>query len=175
MEVTAPRYPAALAQRRRLTDGRTVLIRPVRAEDQASEREFFAGLSSETRRLRFQRFTGALTDELMRFYTHIDYERHMAFICEWEGRIVGDARYIANPGLRSCELGIVIADDWHHSGLAQLLMQARIGAARARGVETMEGLVLSDNRDMLDFIRELGFEARVVPEDPALARVVRQL
>jgi acetyltransferase len=163
------------AERRQLADGRTVLIRPVRAEDQASEREFFAGLSRETRRLRFHRVTGALPDALMHFYTHIDYDRHMAFVCESEGRIVGDARYFANSGLRSCELGIVIADDWHHSGIAQLLMQALIGAARARGFETMEGLVLSENRDMLDFVRELGFEARVAPEDPELVRIVRKL
>jgi acetyltransferase len=156
-------------------DGRTVLIRPVRPEDEPLEREFFGGLSGETRRLRFQRFTGALTDELMRFYAHIDYDRHMAFVCEWQGRLVGDARYVANPGTRSCELGIVIADDWHHSGIAQLLMHALIGAARARGFETLEGLVLSDNRDMLDFVRELGFEARVIVEDPTLVRVVRKL
>lgn len=168
-------YPAHLLRRRRLADGRDVVIRPVRPEDEAAERAFFAGLSAETRRLRFQRFTGAINDELMRFYTHIDYDRHMAFVCEADRRIVGEARYVANPGTRSCELGIVVADDWHHTGIAQLLLDALMRAARANGFETMEGLVLAGNRDMLDFVRELGFEAEPMAREPTLVRVLRKL
>ncbi len=175
MEARRVEYPAHLARQRRLADGRTVVIRPVRAEDEAAERAFFDALSGQTRRLRFQRFTGAMTGELMHFFTHIDYDRHMAFVCESDARLVGDARYVANPGTRSCELGIVIADDWHHSGIAQLLMDALVRAAQARGFETMEGLVLADNVDMLGFVRELGFETRPAPEDPTLVRIGRKL
>src|SRR5690349_16873775 len=107
VEAKASPYPAHLLRQCRLADGRTVLIRPVRAEDEPALREFFHGLSGAARRLRFQRFTGAMTDELIRFYAHIDYDRHMAFVGEVQGRIVGDARYVANPGTRTCELGIV--------------------------------------------------------------------
>lgn len=168
-------YPAHLARQRVTRDGRAVLVRPVRADDEALLGEFFAALSEGTRRLRFQRFTGALTEGLMHFYTHIDYDRHMAFVCEAGGRIVGDARYVANPHTRSCELGIVIADDWHHSGVAQLLMHALTRAAQARGFETMEGLVLAENADMLDFVRELGFEVHASQEDATLVRIVKRL
>ena len=175
MEAKSGVYPAHLARQRRLANGTAVLIRPVRPEDEAAERAFFAGLSPQTQRLRFQRFTAAITDELMRFYTHIDYDRHMAFVCEAEGRIVGEARYVANPGTRSCELGIVVADDWHHTGIAQLLIDALMQAAHARGFETLEGLVLAENRDMLDFVRELGFEVEPMPLEPSLVRVVKAL
>ena len=175
MQARTAAYPAHLLRQRRLADGRTVLIRPVRPEDQPAEREFFAGLSPQTLRLRFQRFTGPLTDELMRFYTHIDYDRHMAFVCEADGRIVGEARYVANPGTRSCELGIVVGDAWHHTGIAQLLLDALMRAAHARGFETLEGLVLAENRDMLDFVRELGFEIEPMPQEPTLVRVAKKL
>ncbi|HET7362928.1 MAG TPA: GNAT family N-acetyltransferase [Burkholderiales bacterium] len=175
MELKAARYPAHLAGRHRLADGRQVVIRPVRTDDEEAERAFFAGLSENTRWLRFQRFTGAINDALMQFYTHIDYDRHMGFVCDFEGAIVGDARYVANPGTRSCELGIVIADDWHHSGIAQLLMDALMRAAQAHGFETMEGLVLADNADMLGFVRELGFAIEPLPQEPTLARVVKRL
>lgn len=168
-------YPAHLLRVRRLADGRAVLIRPVRPEDASLEREFFSGLSEETRRLRFQRYTGVLSDEMIHFYTHVDYARHMAFVCEHEGHIVGEARYVANPGTRSCELGIVIADDWHHSGIAQLLIDALIRVANARGFEVMEGLVLAENREMLGFVKELGFDVYPAPQDASLVRVVRQL
>ena len=170
-----PDYPAHLVRERRLADGRTVVIRPVRPDDASAEWIFFSGLSDATRALRFQRFTGSVSEALTRFYTQIDYDRHMAFVCEYEGRIVGDARYVANPHLRSCELGIVVADQWHHTGIAQLLIDALIRFARARCFETLEGLVLADNADMLDFVRKLGFEARPMPEDPTLVRVVKKL
>lgn len=159
----------------RLADGREVAIRPVREDDERALLAFFTALSPATRRLRFQRFTGALGEALMRFYTRIDYDRHMAFVCEHDGRIVGDARYVANPGTRSCELGIVVADDWHHSGIAQLLMEALVRAARERGFETLEGLVLADNADMLDFVRELGFAVEEMPAEPELVRVTKRL
>lgn len=173
-------YPAHLLRQRRLGDGRTVVIRPVRPEDEPAERAFFGALSGETRRLRFQRFSGSVVegepiDSLVRFYTRIDYDRHMAFVCETGGRIVGDARYLANAGARTCELGIVVADDWHHTGIAQLLLDALMRAAHARGFESMEGLVLAENRDMLDFVRELGFEAEPMAQEPTLVRVRKKL
>lgn len=170
-----PPYPAHLARERRLADGRCVLIRPVRPDDAAAEWMFFSGLSESTRRLRFQHFSGTVNEALVRFYTQIDYHRHMAFVCEHEGRIVGDARYVANPHARSCELGIVVADDWHHTGVAQLLLDALVRFARARCFETLEGLVLAENADMLDFVREQGFEVGPAAQDPSLVRVVRRL
>lgn len=175
MEAKSAVYPAHLARQRRLANGTTVVIRPVRPGDEAAERAFFAALSPQTKRLRFQRFSAAITDELMRFYTRIDYDRHMAFVCEADGRIVGEARYVANPGTRSCELGIVVADDWHHTGIAQLLIDALMRAAHARGFETMEGLVLAENRDMLDFVGQLGFEVEPMPQEPSLVRVAKKL
>lgn len=168
-------YPAHLASRHLTRDGRSVIVRPVRAADERALGAFYAALSDETRRLRFQRFTPAVPEALMRFYTHIDYDRHMAFVCEADGRLVGDARYVANPNTRSCELGIVVADDWRHTGVAQALLQALVRAARARGFETMEGVVLAENTGMLRFVRELSFDARRSDEDPTLVRIVKKL
>ena len=175
MAASVCEYPAHLARHRQLAGGRTVLVRPVRATDDAAEREFFTGLSERTRRMRFQRFSGAVTDELMHFYTHVDYDRHMAFVCEFDGQVVGDARYVAHPGTRTCEFGIVIADEWHHSGIAPFLMQALTRAAHAHGFETIEGLVLADNADMLGFVKELGFEVQPSAEDPSLVRITKKL
>lgn len=172
-------YPAHLARERQLADGRAVLIRPIRPDDEPAEREFFDQLSGETRYQRFQKWVKALSDRLIHFFTHIDYDRHMAFVCaaQVDGRelLVGEARYVANPDGRSCEFGVVIADDWHKTGIAGLLMEALIRAAGARGFETMEGMVLSTNGEMLRFVRALGFEILPVPEDGTIVRVVKKL
>jgi acetyltransferase len=167
-------------QRRRLPDGRTVLIRPIRADDEPSEQEFLDHLSGETHRRRFIKYAGAANPELVHFLTHVDHDRHLAFVCEaqidGQPHVVGDARYVVNADGRSCEFGIVVADDWHHTGIAQLLMNALMRTARERGLETMDGLVLSDNADMLGFVRALGFEVtEAAPQAPPVVRVVRRL
>lgn len=158
-----------------LADGRSVVIRPVAPEDEPAERRFFARLSPQTRRLRFHNSVSVVNDGLIHFYTHIDHDRHIALVCEHDGEIVGDARCVAHPAAVSCELGIVVADDWHHTGIAQLLMSALIDAAHAHGLCTIEGLVLRDNTDMLDFVRTFGFEVLPVPEDIVTVRVVKWL
>jgi len=162
-------------EQRRLADGRCVTIRPVRATDAPAERAFYAGLSPRTLRLRFHENAAGVNDALMRFYTEVDQERHLAFVCEAEGRIVGDVRCIAHPGGEACELGIVVADDWHHTGIAQLLMETLAAAARKRGYRSIEGLVLAENSDMLDFVRTLGFETHPMPPAPDTVRVVKRL
>jgi acetyltransferase len=168
-------YPAHLERSHALADGRKVLIRPIRADDEPGERVFFDHLSGETKSLRFMKFVASVNEKMIHFFTHIDYDQHMAFVCEHEGRLVGEARYVANPDARSCEFGVVIADDWHKSGIAGLLMQALIDAARERGFETMEGLVLRTNRSMLKFVGALGFEREPVPYEPTMARVFKRL
>ena len=170
-----PAYPLHLVRHARLADGRTVTIRPVRHEDEPAKRAFFDGLSDETKRLRFHAFAQPLNDALIRFYTHIDYDRHMAFVCEHDERLMGEARYVANPGGRSCEFGVVVADDWRGSGIARLLMDALIDTARERGFDSMEGLVLRDNLRMLEFVRKLGFEVQAPSLDGSMVRIRRKL
>jgi acetyltransferase len=171
--------PRTLERERRLADGRTVRIRPIRPDDEPRERRFLDALSGDTRRRRFMRYAFPQSEGLVHFFTHVDYERHMALVCETtvegEPHLVGDARYMAHPDGRSCEFGIVVADDWHHTGIAQLLMGELMRAARQRGFETMEGLVLRDNADMLGFVSALGFAVQDMPEEPGLLRVVKRL
>jgi acetyltransferase len=172
-------YPAHLVRERRLADGRTVVIRPIRADDEAGERAFFGALSDEARRLRFQKFVRTLSDRMIHYFTHIDYEKHMAFVCETVAddrpALVGEARYAANPDGRSCEFGIVIADAWHKSGIGGLLMDALIAAARDRGYETMEGLLLRQNPEVRRFAKALGFEESPSVDDPTTVRAVKRL
>jgi L-amino acid N-acyltransferase YncA len=169
-------YPAHLACTRTLADGRKVLVRPIRAEDEAAEREFFGHVSDEAKRMRFMKYVHAVNEKLIHFFTHIDYTTHMAFVCEAPGgELVGEARYVAALGGRSCEFGVIIADAWHKSGIAGLLMDALIKSARAQKFEAMEGVVLRENRDIRRFARALGFVEEAAPDDPTTVRIVKRL
>jgi len=163
--MTPPAYPQHLVRERRLFDGRTVTIRPIRHDDCDRVREFLNASSEEARYKRFQKWVHAPSNSLVHFLTDIDYDRHLAFVCTVpraaDEEIVGEARYIANADGVSCEFGVMIEDAWRKTGIAGLLMDALIHAARERGFATMEGLVLRSNLKMQRFAQALGFE--VVP------------
>lgn len=171
-------YPAELERRRTLADGRSVTVRPIRPGDAAAERAFLERLCVDAKRLRFMKFVGAIREPLVHAFTHVDYAQTMAFVCETDapgGReLVGEARYAAVPPGNSCDFGIVIADDWHKSGIAGLLMEALIAYARAQGFATMEGMVLRENRTMLKFVRALGFDVKPTV-DPTVVQVLKVL
>ena len=167
------------ARQYRLASGRAVTIRPIQAEDQAREHDFLSELSEESRYLRFHKWVAAPSDRLVHFLTEIDHESHVAFVCtcgtDRGEAIVGEGRYVIEPGGTSCEFGIVIADRWHKSGIAGLLMHTLIRSARAKGLKQMVGIVLRSNRSMLRFSRALGFRLTYDPKDRETARIVKAL
>jgi acetyltransferase len=174
-----PDYPAHLIREHRLYDGRIVTVRPIRSGDAVQEREFLNRLSGESRYLRFHKWVNAPSDKLVHFLTDIDYDKHMAFVCTAPGddaeQVVGEARYVADANGKNCEFGIIIADRWHKTGIAGLLMEALIRTARERGLESMEGIVLTSNATMTRFARALGFAVQPVADDPTTRRIVKKL
>lgn len=172
-------YPQELVSRRTLGDGRTILIRPIRPDDADRVKRFIASMTGESLYLRFHKWVAAPSQRLVHFLTNVDYSAHMALVCVVEGpdgeELVGEARYVRNPGADSCEFGIMIAEAWRKTGIAGLLMDALIRAARDHGLKSMEGLVLRSNATMLRFTRALGFQAHPIPEDATELRVVKKL
>jgi len=172
-------YPADLVRPHRLFDGRSVTIRPVRPDDRAAECELLSQLSEESRYLRFHEWVGTPSDKLLDFLTQVDYDRHMALVCTYAAAggesLVGDARYVVNPDGATCEFAIMIADTWHKSGIAGLLMLDLLECARKRGLRSMEGIILRRNHDMSRFMRGLGFEITPMEEEPTLLRVCKPL
>jgi acetyltransferase len=162
-----------------LADGRPVLVRPMHPDDAPHVARFITHLSPEARRNRFQLASSHDPQALARFHAQVDYAGHMAFVCtaRENGRelIVGDARYFANPDRKSCEFGIVVADGWRHTGVAQHLMRSLTADAKDKGFRTMGSLVLRGNRDLLDFAVALGFAVEDLPRERERVRITRML
>lgn len=173
------RYPHELIRHLTLRDGTRIVIRPIRPEDREIEKEFVQNLSDESRYFRFLNAIRELSERMLNRFTRIDYDSEMALIAviRENGREVeiGVARYIVNPDGRSCEFAIVVADAWQHKGIGSRLMAQLMEAARDRGLESMEGLVLASNHKMLSLMAALGFRIESAPGEPGLRRVVRQL
>ena len=80
-----------------------------------------------------------------------------------------------NPDGRSCEFAIAVADAWQHRRIGRTLMICLMWAAHSRGLQVMEGLVLSSNHKMLGLMHALGFTISSVEGDPTLKNVSRIL
>ncbi len=172
-------YPRGLERVEHLADGTPLTIRPIRPEDAEGEAGFVRTLSPSGRRFRFMGALKELTPEMLARFVQTDYRREMALIAtlsEGGGTVQqGVARYTVNPDGKSCEFAVVVADDQQHRGIGTRLMKALIEAARAHGLERMEGVVLADNAPMLQLTEELGFHRGPVNDDPDLVAVERDL
>lgn len=172
-------YPAALESTHKLFDGSEVRILPARPEDAAMGRKFIRNLSDDSRYYRFMEHLNQLPKRKLQQLSDIDYDQRMVLLASIQGRDgeqeIGMASYVANPQDASCEFAIAVADAWQGTGIAGILMLVLMQAARARGLKTMEGFVLSSNSKMLKFARQLGFSLHHEPGDFQTVRVVRAL
>jgi acetyltransferase len=168
--------PPAIVENWALLDGAAATLRPIRASDMELERAFVRNLSPQSK---FKHFMGELKElspEQLHAFTHPDRERESVYVVI-RSTAAGEeeiavARYVLEPGGRSCEFAITVADAWQGKGVAGRLMRALIRDARMRGLERMDGFVLGTNARMLAFVRRLGFCVELDRDDPAV-RIAR--
>jgi acetyltransferase len=132
-------------------------------------------MSAEDLRLRFFTPVRGLTPAVAARLTQIDYDREMALLAEHGGTALGVAHYFADPDRLRAEYAIAVRSDWHGRGVGYLLLTRLLDIARYRGVGTVIGEVLRENRPMLEMCRELGFTVQPDHDDPAVMRVSKPL
>jgi len=153
-------------QARRAGPPVTAAIRPACTADVGALSDFFAGLSPQSRYLRF--FAPVTPGpELLRGMSGGDGHTD-AVVAVREGVIIGHAMAAdqAGPrGTRTADVGVVVADAWQGLGVASALMNVLITGAQARGVTSLTMDVLPGNRTMLAMIASRWPAARI--EDSA--------
>jgi acetyltransferase len=156
-----------------LPDGTRILVRPVRPEDEPLYGPFFANVTPDDLRLRFFAPVKEFGHAFIARLAQIDYARAMALVAidESTGEMLGVVRLHADANYRSGEYAILVRSDRKGRGLGWLLMQMIIEYARAEGLATIEGQVLSGNHAMLAMCRELGFSIGHDPQDPDICIV----
>jgi acetyltransferase len=160
-------YPSELEETIALRAGRSVVMRPIRPEDEPAHSRFFQRLEPEDLYFRFfSPVRKAPHSQLARF-TQIDYDREMAFIAyapDGEDETLGVVRAIADPDNRQAEFAIIVRSDFKGQGLGSALVEKMIRYCRSRGTGELVGQVLSENTPMLGLVRKLGFRSQLNPE-----------
>jgi acetyltransferase len=151
-------YPKELEERAVLRDGREVLLRPIRPEDEAAHADFISRLSPEDSRFRFFHYVRVMPRSQLARLTQIDYEREMAFLAVQQSgsdapEIIGVVRTVADPDNDTAELSIVVRSDLKRLGLGTRLLRKAVEYCRSRGTSAIAGDVLAGNESMLELAR----------------------
>ena len=138
-----------------LRDGSRVVVRPVRADDRERLRAGFERLSPESRYQRFLAPMAELSEADLTYLTDVDHHDHeaLAAIDPETGQGVGIARFIRcadRPD--TAEAAVTVIDDWQGRGVGTALLDRLAGRARSEGVARFTGLLLAQNRDMLEVL-----------------------
>ncbi|AMV00390.1 bifunctional acetate--CoA ligase family protein/GNAT family N-acetyltransferase [Xanthomonas citri] len=166
-------YPKEWERQIGLGDGTHALVRPVRPEDDALFRAFFARVTDEDLRLRFFQSVKHFSHEFIARLTQLDYARSIALVAidPKTGDMLGAVRLHADADYQRGEYGILIRSDLKGHGIGWQLMRIMIEYARWLGLKQIEGQVLRENRTMLAMCQSLGFGVRPDPDDATLMAV----
>jgi RimJ/RimL family protein N-acetyltransferase len=145
----------------RLRDGSWARLRSLRRNDHAALREWFAGLSPQSRRLRFfgpkPELAPADVDRLL----DVDGDRQHAIVATIGSRVAGIVRYVRDPeDPRQAEIAIGIVDDFQSRGLGLLLLDRILTAAHCRGLVRVVGEALHENRRVGAVVRRVAPRSR---------------
>jgi GNAT superfamily N-acetyltransferase len=136
-----------------------LVVRPIRADDKQAMRAGFQRLGASSRYRRFLSPHDELTDGELRYFTEIDHHDHEALVAidPRTGEGVGVARYVRSAeDPHVAELAVAVVDDWQRCGVGTRLASALADRAREEGIKVFTGLVLADNKLMLNLAGELG-------------------
>lgn len=141
-----------------LSDGGTVRIRPIHADDHDRILALYEQLSDDSLYLRFFSPVSAPTAGQLERLTEIDLDAHVAVIAELGEELVALARYDRDPEATSAEVAFTVRDDQQGRGLGMLLLEHLAAIAREHGITRFHASTLPTNRRMISVFRDAGFE-----------------
>lgn len=125
-----------------LSDGTKVTLRLLRRGDADLLTEGFRRLSTHSKFLRFMGNKADLTEDELRYLTHVDGNMHFALGAVISDPVlvergIGVARFVrASEGAQVAEPAVVVTDEFQQRGLGSLLLSRLAEAARERGIDT---------------------------------------
>jgi len=138
-----------------LTDGTTVLIRAARPADAEAVRAMHAALSPDNLYLRFFSLSPHNAETEASRVCREPGPDHAALLAWLGDRLVGVASYEpAKPG--TAEVAFAVPDDMHGRGIATLLLEHLVSAARERGLRAFTAEALRENQPMLGVFAAAG-------------------
>jgi len=163
-------YPEKYKTLWKLRNGQTVLLRPVKPEDEPMWLEMFSGWSEETIRYRFfGTIKIPLTHEFSASCTNIDYDKEIAIVAELEEdgkrKLLGVVRLFTESVMKTGEIAFVVADALHRQGLGSKLVNYIIEISKDKKHETIHAVILQNNYKAIGLMKKIGFNLEFSDDD----------
>ncbi|WP_339907422.1 bifunctional acetate--CoA ligase family protein/GNAT family N-acetyltransferase [Symmachiella dynata] len=169
-------YPEEFIRQAKLKDGTTILLRPIKPEDEPLWHALLASCSPESIRFRFRYMFKKTTHEMAARFCFNDYDREMAIVAETEiddkRHLIGVGRLVADADHSKAEYAILIGDDWQGLGLGSLLTDYCLEVCQRWGVTEVTAETDPTNHRMLDIFRKRSFtlDATSCPDSVLVAK-----
>ncbi|HEY6585758.1 MAG TPA: bifunctional acetate--CoA ligase family protein/GNAT family N-acetyltransferase [Candidatus Methanoperedens sp.] len=155
-------YPEKYRSLWKLRDGRTVILRPIKPEDEPLWLEMFHNFSQESIHFRlFQTIIEPIAHEFSARYCNIDYDRELAIVAEIEDggkrKMLGVVRLNIDPAENAGEISFIVADPWQGQGLGSKMVDYMIEICRDKQLDKVSAVMLSDNYRAIKLFQEMGF------------------
>jgi len=155
-------YPKKYEQLWTMRDGRQVLLRPIKPEDEPLWEEMFQNFSEESIRYRFFQIIKDTPHETRVRYCNIDYDREIAIVPELtdkdgKRKILGVVRVGIEPDGKAGEIAFIVADPWQCQGLGTKMVDYAIEIAKDMKLEKLYAIMLPDNFRAVNLMKKMGF------------------
>ncbi len=151
-------YPEKYEKKLTLSDGRFILIRPVRPTDERMLQGLYYSLDSRDRYLRFFTYSTSFTHTKIQPLVNIDYATNMILVGEHEGdgekKLIASAGFFKTPDPSTAEIAIVVDDNWRGNNIARTLLDYLVIIAKELNYTYFSGSVLIENRVMLHILNK---------------------
>jgi acyl-CoA synthetase (NDP forming)/GNAT superfamily N-acetyltransferase len=148
-----------------LADGSTVEIRAAAVGDVDAVRDMHSAMSPDNTYLRFFSMSTTAAEREARRLCRQPAGDHGALLAWLAGELIGVASYETTGPASKAEIAFAVADHAHHRGVATLLLEHLVSAARSGGIRTFTAEVLAENSAMLQVFNDAGLRARRKTED----------
>jgi acetyltransferase len=154
-------YPEKYISLWKLRDGRTVILRPIKPEDEPLWLEMFHNFSQESVHFRvFQTIIDPPHEYSVR-YCNIDYDRELAIVAEIEEdgkrKMLGVVRLNISPSEKTGEISFIVTDTMQGQGLGSKMVDYMIEISKDKKLEIINAIMLPDNYKAIKLLGEMGF------------------
>ena len=155
-------YPDKYTKPAKLADGSTILLRPIKPEDEPLWLDLLGSCSKESIYSRFRYNFHYDSHEIATQFCFIDYAREIAIVAEviedGKKKLIGVGRLIADLDHETVEYAVLISDAWQKKELGTLLTEYCIEIARQWHLKRIAAETTKDNQAMITVFKKLGFK-----------------
>jgi acetyltransferase len=170
-------YPTRYVKGWKTKKGTSVLIRPIRPEDEPLMVKFHQGLSRASVYLRYFHMVGLderVAHPRLMQQCFIDYDREMALVADFENPLSGKheilavARLTKERGEPEAEVAVIVTDEHQGYGLGTELVRRLIEIGRDEKLTRIVARILPENEAADSLMRKLNFQIALLPDPSGL-------